>query len=130
MNTRIDYLYRDASNYKAYNSVVLSGKMSAEDAERISKCLCDGTYFIPRDVGLPEIRVCGYRTDDDHCWFEWEIGVDKYTGEAFGFELTEDKPTVGIRVSELVKNFESVKKWNETSWMEDYEYKSYDQFCE
>ena len=35
MNTIIEYLYRDASNYKQWNKVVIRGELSSEQLERI-----------------------------------------------------------------------------------------------
>ena len=130
MNTKIKYLYRDASNYKSWNEVIISGEMTRDDVIRIQMCLFDGEYFVPRDVGLPETRIADYRTDDDHCWFEWELGEDDYDGSLFGFDLTNEPPTLQMTVDELVRNFESVKSWDETSWMNDYEYMSYDELLE
>lgn len=118
MNTIIEYLYRDASNYKQWNKVVIRGELSSEQLERIEACL-DGEYFVPRSVGLPEFRITDYRTDDDHCWFEWEVYDE--------IELTEASPTVDISADELVERFERVSKWDETGWMNDYPYKSYDE---
>jgi len=126
MNTKIKYLYRDASNYKAWNEEIIAGEMTMDDVIRISHSLFEREYFIPRDVGLPETRITDYRTDDDHCWFEWEMGVDD-DGNLYGFEITSKAPTVQMTVEELVKNFENVKSWDETSWMDDYEYMSYDE---
>ena len=35
MNTRINYLYRDASNYKVHNTAVIRGELSEEDQKTI-----------------------------------------------------------------------------------------------
>lgn len=118
MNTRITYLYRDACNYKKNNDVIIKGKMEAQQLFRILSCLLDDTYFIPRSVGLPEERISKkYRTDDDHCWFEWELH------DYSDVELTEAPATVNITVEELVAKFEAVKKWDEKSWENDYTFK-------
>ena len=118
MNTTIEYLYRDASNYKKWNRVVIRGELSSEQLERIEACL-DGDYFVPRSVGLPEHRITDYRTDDDHCWFEWEV--------CDVAELTEELPTIDMSAEELVRRFEQVSHWDETGWMNDYPYKSYEE---
>ena len=73
MNTLLEYLYRDASNYKQHGSVVLQGAISLKD---IRPLLIDGEYFIPSQAGLPDLRpqfkVQGfdYPTGDDHEWHE------------------------------------------------------------
>lgn len=68
-NTKIGYLYRDASNYKKWNEVVIRGSMSPEQIDTIIGCLDDELHFIPRQVGLPEDRFDEI-TEDDHAWFE------------------------------------------------------------
>lgn len=124
MNTRINYLYRDACNYKKHNEVVLSGELTPTHLKRIEACLMDGEFFVPRCVGLPERRIEDVRTDDDHCWFEWSISEDYDLNES-GVQLTDKPPTVDMTVEELVANFEKVSEWDETSWMADYPYKSF-----
>lgn len=122
MNTIIDYLYRDASNYKRWNTEIVSGEITQEDLDRIEAILFDGEYFVPHDVGLPEHRVVDdYRTDDDHCWFEWQ------TYDVDDVEFTSQPPTIDLTIDQLVSNFESVVKWDERGWMKCYPYKSYDE---
>ena len=75
MNTRIEYLYRDASNYKQRHDVVLDGEIAESD---IRHCLWEGEYFIPSLVGLPDLQEKFGRqgfavpTEDDHPWHEIE----------------------------------------------------------
>ena len=57
MNTRINYMYRDASNYKSFNTAVVGGILSETDQHAIYYCCDDDAgqrYFIPHLVGLPE----------------------------------------------------------------------------
>lgn len=72
MNTKIEYLYRDASNYKKINQVIVSGTFDEAQKESIRDCLFEGEYFIPRQVGFPEIRF-DKLTEDDQCWFELSV---------------------------------------------------------
>jgi hypothetical protein len=70
MNTYLCYQYRDASNYKTDIEFVLSGSVGCDD---LQDCLDDGEYFIPSQVGLPDIQdqMSGeFPTDDDHVWHE------------------------------------------------------------
>lgn len=128
MNSKINYLYRDASNYKQYNSAIIKGEITAEDLARIAACM-DHEYFIPRQVGLPETRITDYRTDDDHCWFEWEIVTDDNDNIIVeeSVEFTDEEPDIDLTVEQLVANFEAVEEWDEESWKDDYEYKSYEE---
>jgi hypothetical protein len=63
-NTEICYIYRDASNYKWFDEVVVSGELHFED---FKEYLIDREFFIPELVGLkcltPEIR-----NEDDYDW--------------------------------------------------------------
>ena len=97
MNTRLTYLYRDASNYKQWHEVVLAGEA---DAEAIRASLWEGEYFIPQAVGFPALQerfaAQGYEfpTEDDHPWHE-----------IAGIEPTEDSPTRGIYTDEIMQGF-------------------------
>ena len=54
MNTRINYMYRDASNYKVQNDVIVPGIVSDEQISEIISCLDSGEFFIPSKVGFTE----------------------------------------------------------------------------
>ena len=103
-NTKIGYLYRDASNYKKWNEVVIRGSISPEQISTIIDCLENEMHFIPRQVGLPEERFDEI-TEDDHAWFELE---------SEGIEPTDHAATEDISVLELVENFIKAKNnWDE-----------------
>lgn len=103
-NTRINYLYRDASNYKKHNEVIIPGTFTEEQIHTIIDCLQGGEHFIPSEVNLPEIRF-GDRTKADHPWFE--LSKD-------GFEETEAKANCYISPEDLVKLFlERKKAWQD-----------------
>lgn len=105
MNTKVSYLYRDASNYKMQNEAIVAGPITEHQIDIIMDCLDSGEYFIPKQVGLPEERF-GEWTEDDHCWFELSRE---------GFEATELEDTAGLSVDELVSNFMEAKgNWNDT----------------
>ena len=104
MNTRINYLYRDADNYKMPQCCILSGGLTYEKEKEILNCLESGEYFIPRQVGLPEKRFDRYDPAVDHCWFEWD-----------GFCLTEAPSTIALSVEELLNNFRAAKgNWDDS----------------
>lgn len=105
MNTKIEYLYRDASNYKMQNRVIVRGLLTTEQVEQIINACNELLYFIPSQVGLPETRFPGAWTEDDHCWFELCRG---------DFSATEEEETVDITAEELYRNFINVKRWNDT----------------
>ena len=97
-NTKIEYLYRDASNYKQQNIVILAGELSPAEVRTILNNRSDGEYFIPAQVGLPEKRFDEV-TEDDHCWFE----LSEYS-----FAMTPEEPTVKITTKELVEKFKKI----------------------
>lgn len=100
MNTKICYMYRDASNYKMYNMAVLNGQLTDKQKSTIFSCLHDGEWFIPFAVGLDEERFSDFNPDEDHPWFE----LDEYS-----FEDTVANPTVNITPAQLVEAFKVCK---------------------
>lgn len=97
INTQFSYLYRDGSNYKVWNSCIISGKMKENEYEQIKQCCEEELYFIPAEVGLPEQRFSDV-TEDDHPWFEL---VD--------YEPTLKKPDVDLSVKQLIHNIQAKK---------------------
>ena len=95
-NTIIRYLYRDASNYKVYNQVIIPGSLSDTQKQRIWSSLQEDEYFIPQLLGLPE--ECYRGTEDDHPYFELQ-----------SIEDTKEQPTINTNGEELVKKFEKYK---------------------
>lgn len=104
-----EYLYRDASNYKAHRTLLLKGSCSdAFQADIVSK-LSAGLYFIPQQVGLPPLQAELYAysngpTDDDHAWHEF-IGL--YPADASDMERLAATGTV----EELLAKFHAVQLW-------------------
>lgn len=112
MNTRIHYLYRDASNYKQGHEVVVAGEIRYN---KIKDKLDDGVYFIASQVGLPDIqtkwREKGYPfpSEDDHVYCELRKDDLKFT---------DQNPTIDLTAEELRNNFLAVEEWDELSAME------------
>lgn len=106
-NTRVNYLYRDASNYKTGNSVVLKGAMTDAQFAEMKSCCADGYEdFVPEQLGLDLIRDWE-TTEDDHPWAELE-----------DFELVPDKPSTDMTPEKLLEEFRKAKD----NWRpEDYE---------
>lgn len=96
MNTKIEYLYRDADNYKVWNTCVVCGEITEQQKETIFNSLDGGEYFIPSKVGLPEKRFENYDAEVDHDWFELQKD---------SFDDTDLPPTVDTTASELADSF-------------------------
>lgn len=62
MKTLVEYMYRDASNYKQSGSFVLEG---AFDFSAVKEFLSDSEFFIPERVGVKSL-VPAEKTIDDH----------------------------------------------------------------
>jgi hypothetical protein len=103
-NTRITYLYRDASNNKQSESVVVHGELSFGALEPY---LDEDLYFIPDQVELEDLqtRFGGKLTSDDHPWHELhEEDV----------EQTDDAPTLTLTAEALLERFQQVQ-WDESA---------------
>ncbi len=109
MNTLVSYLYRDADNYKNWNEAVVAGEITEDMEKTILSCLYEGEWFIPSQVGLPEVRFEDSPTEADHCYFE--LDESGFTSLKEG-EGDED---VCITAEELVKSFLAAKdNWNDS----------------
>ena len=111
LNTQIEYLYRDADNYKVWNNCIIKGTLSEEQKQLILDCRDEGEYFIPHLVGLPEKQFDTWDDQSDHVWFElWDQA----------FSETTDPPTVGITADELVNAFLACKEdWSHKPALDD-----------
>ncbi len=96
-NTWIEYLYRDADNYKVWNEAVVSGVLTDEEKAQIEECLSEGEYFLPQQVGLPEKRF-DEETVADHPWFE-----------LISIKNTNAPATGALTAKELLDNFLKAK---------------------
>ena len=71
-----EYLYRDASNYKAWGKILLSGTPSQNDIVALRTRLESGEYFVAEQVGIPALYkelwdLSGGPTSDDHALHEF-----------------------------------------------------------
>ena len=100
MNTRIEYLYRDDGNYKKYYSFVLNGEIMLE---QLTQYLHEGSYFIPSQIGLPDLQTSPLSVHD-HIWHELDI-----------VEPTTESATVSISAEAFKAAFASANanSWNE-----------------
>jgi len=106
-NTMLEYLYRDAANWKTWNTVVLKGEMTDEMFKEMCECCEDGhEMFVPEQLGLDLIR-------------DWETTADDHPyAELCAFTIVPNKPTTDMTVEELLDRFRKAKdNWHP----EDYE---------
>ena len=102
VNTRIGYRYRDASNYKAYDEIIVEGVVTLE---QIQPFLNEGEFFIPEQVGLRELQeeLTSFPSEDDHVWHELDL-----------VEPTEEEANHEDSAEELLKKFANIKEWDIT----------------
>lgn len=106
----LDYMYRDAANYKACGALLLKGEAIEDDRNRVVSKLSGGEFFIAEQIGIPALyrelwKYSGGPSEDDHVW---------HTFNLFRPPMEEDSdfPVWGS-VSELVDRFEKVTCWRE-----------------
>lgn len=88
--TRVNYLYRDASNYKQFGSALLYGTITEEQKEVIGATLDDEDgHFIPDQIGWehPGRAMSSWPSEDDHCFAEIDME------DATTFEVIDDTTT-------------------------------------
>ncbi|MFN3933369.1 MAG: hypothetical protein ACK4KX_01880 [Parvibaculum sp.] len=80
-----NYLYRDASNYKAWGAVLLEDDMPGRRSEELGSSL-SGVNFVARQLGVRDLRADlwkwsgGLPNEDDHEWHEI-CGISAATDE-------------------------------------------------
>jgi len=72
----MEYLYRDANNYKAFGQLLLTGKFNDIDTVEIKSFLDSGEYFIAEQVGIPALysqlwKYSNGPTFADHAYHEF-----------------------------------------------------------
>lgn len=98
MNTLLEYLYRDASNYKQHGSAVIAGTVSLKEIRHL---IIDKEYFIPSQIGLPGLQYkfreqgFDYPTEDDHTWHE-----------IVSVRPTRRRPTVPLHRKEFLRRLQ------------------------
>lgn len=96
LNIKLNYLYRDFSNYKQFGSIVFTNPSQLTVEAVTNKVLCsliDGEYFEHTKWGIPSLFFDSHN-EDDHNWHEFEDIVatnesptDKRTIEEFISQL-------------------------------------------
>lgn len=106
----LEYLYRDASNYKTWGKLLLSGIPSQNDIDTLRACLESEVYFVAEQVGIPAIYkelwdLSGGRTSDDHALHEFV---------ALRIASVNERKTLPLfgALSILLMIFQAVSKWD------------------
>ena len=106
----LEYLYRDAANYKAWGEVLLSGAPIDYDIATLRACLDAGEYFVAEQVGIPPAYqelwdLSGVPTDNDHALHEF-VTVRPASDD--------DRKSLPLFASwsDLLKIFQGVAAWD------------------
>lgn len=110
-HTIFEYLYCDASNFKARGSLLLSGSLAANERNRIASKMECGEFFIAEQVGADPLYESLYAysngpTAEDHVWHTF-----------VGFRDVADDDSVSDMTcwgssKEFLKRFDEVAEWN------------------
>lgn len=117
VNTRIEYMYRDGSNYKTHGHVVLPGRLTPEQRETLTERV-DGE-FIPQQVGLaPLFGDWSSHYEDDHPWHELTWVEETVAPVNTDRILTEGAVPPA---TEWAARFLTVERWDPTLAAEDFD---------
>ncbi len=109
-NTLIEYRYVDASNNKVSGRAVLEGRIPETEVARMVASLDEDMYFIPGQVGLPDLQ--GEFTDGP----AWNGEVDHVWHVLAGLSYTDEAPTPGLdsgHVETLTSEWPDKDGWDE-----------------
>lgn len=112
MNTKLQYMYRDADNYKEHETVILKGNLTKRQIRRIFASVEEDKSFIPQQVHLeplyPQLQKLDSRNwDVDHPWHE-----------LLSITSTKESPTIEMRAKVLYTMFMNIVKWNDNFQVE------------
>ena len=73
-----EYLYRDASNYKAWGNLILRGSVKSSDFDILKEKFDAGRYFIAEQISIPPLyselwQYSNGPSIDDHVWHEFHV---------------------------------------------------------
>lgn len=100
LNIKLNYLYRDASNYKQYGSVIFSNINNLsilEIDDIIRNQLIEEISFNHTEFGITSLFFEN-KNEDDHDWHEYE-----------NLEMTDENPTDKRTIEEFLKQLESTR---------------------
>jgi hypothetical protein len=106
----LDYLYRDAANYKAWGAILLSGNPTDGEVGALRACLESGEYFVAEQVGIPPVykelwELSGGPNEDDHALHEF-VAV-----RAAKPDELDSMPIFGAW-PDLLEKFRQVSQWD------------------
>lgn len=109
LNTAINYIYVNKNGDIQHNREVLRGTLSADQRQLFLLWKNEAPSFIPRQIGLPEIRFAYTPNKFDVAWFRllsFEGGI-------------LEAPTVNLTVDDFFKKYQDgiYGGWDDTLWL-------------
>lgn len=103
-NTRLGYTYTDGTNHKFSSSIVLAGRITAEQVEALAAKLAPGGEFVPRDVGMTMLQLVAnsFWHPSDHAWHTLDT-----------IETTTDAPTGDVDLATMLERWSAVEDWDD-----------------
>ena len=106
----LDYLYRDAANWKTWGMVLLRGSLTVADLRRIESMLEAGEFFVPEQIGLESLTSARFSSTEgvsqnDHLWHEFKTIRVATTAEIVGL-------SVWGTTENLLELIDRIGKWN------------------
>lgn len=102
MNSRLSYMYRDASNYKYYGEAVFAEEITDAQRGTFTAALHGGDSFLAEQVGLNPVRPGGTYPDDG-IWHE-----------ALDWDLVQAPADTDETVSDFIARF-TATRWDEAA---------------
>lgn len=102
-NTKVDYMYRDASNYKFHGEFIVKGKLRNS---QIIEFLHDHEFFVPHEIGIEHLLNLPLNQDDHYL----------HTFESF--EETSDTNCICTSIEFI----EKIKKASCNGWFSSFDF--------
>lgn len=93
-NIKLNYLYRDAGNYKLHGATIFPNPENlpvSEIEKEIKSRLIDGEFFEPSKWKLTALGFEKWNDDLDHFWNEYE-----------SIQTTSEKPTINKTIAKFL----------------------------
>ena len=106
----LEYVYRDAANWKIWGRILLHGSITTADLRRIEAKLEGGAFVIPEQIGIDPLTSAHFSSargisQNDHLWHEFA------TARA---ATTEEVPCLSVwgTTAVLLELIDGVGDWN------------------
>lgn len=106
-----EYFYRDASNYKSWDLLLLSGSATKSDIQQMQSRFAAGCCFIAEQLSIPPLyaklwALSNGPSTDDHVW---------HTFHAMRPACEQDMHATGFGpIEDLIQKIKAIAGWDKT----------------